>query len=85
MIGNAADEKFARIRRALGLAAGADLPQAIADLNARIGLPASLTAMGVTDTHWPGARDYALSDLATMTNAVPFDGDKYDDLFRRAR
>ncbi|MEQ1708281.1 MAG: iron-containing alcohol dehydrogenase [Terricaulis sp.] len=84
MIGTAANEKFARIRRALGLAVGADLPQATADLNARIGLPASLAAMGVTDAHWPGARDYALSDLATMTNAVPFDGEKYDELFKRA-
>ncbi len=84
MIGNAAEAKFARLRRALGLAANADLPQAIADLNARIGLPASLSAMGVTVAHWPGARDYAVSDLATLTNAVPFDAAKYDGLFQRA-
>lgn len=84
MIGGAAEEKFARLRRALALAPGADLPQYIADLNARIGLPASLSAMGVTEAHWPAARDYAVSDIATLTNAVPFDGEKYDDLFRRA-
>ncbi len=84
MIGDAAEAKFARLRRALGLAANADLPQAIADLNARICLPGSLSAMGVTDAHWPGARDYAVSDLATLTNAVPFDAAKYDDLFQRA-
>lgn len=84
MIGNAAEEKFARIRRALGLSSNADLPQAIADLNARIGLPQKLSAMGVTDAHWPGARDYAVSDIATMSNAVPFDGEKYDELFKRA-
>ena len=34
--------------------------------------------------HWPAARDYAVSDLATLTNAVPFDGGKYDELFQRA-
>ena len=84
MIGGAAAEKFARLRRALGLAANADLPQYIADLNARIGLPGSLSAMGVTEAHWPAARDYAVSDVATLTNAVPFDGEKYDELFRRA-
>jgi alcohol dehydrogenase class IV len=84
MIGDAAEEKFARLRRALGLAPNADLAQYITDLNARIGLPASLSAMGVTSAHWPGAREYAVSDLATMSNAVPFDGEKYDDLFRRA-
>ena len=84
MIGDAAAEKFARLRRALGLAPGADLAQAIADLNARIGLPASLSAMGVAEAHWAGASDYAVSDLATMTNAVPFDAGKYDELFARA-
>lgn len=84
MIGNAAEEKFARLRRALGLAANADLPQYIADLNARLGLPASLGAMGVTAAHWPGTRDYAVSDIATLSNAVPFDGEKYDELFQRA-
>jgi alcohol dehydrogenase class IV len=84
MIGDAAEEKFARLRRALGLAPGADLPQYVADLNARIGLPASLRAMGVTEAHWPAARDYAVSDIATQTNAAPFDGEKYDELFKRA-
>jgi alcohol dehydrogenase class IV len=84
MIGNAAEEKFARLRRALGLAAVADLPQYIADLNARIGLPANLSAMGVKQEHGDGAIDYAVVDLATLSNAVPFDADKYRDLFRRA-
>ncbi len=84
MIGDAAEDKFARLRRALGLAPGADLAQYLADLNARIGLPARLSAMGVTEAHWPGARPYAMSDLATATNAVPFDEEKYDELFRRA-
>jgi alcohol dehydrogenase class IV len=84
MIGNAAAEKFARLRRALGLASDADLPQAIADLNARIGLPPSLSTMGVQEGHWPAARDYAVSDLATMTNAIPFGAGEYDALFQRA-
>jgi len=84
MIGNATKEKFARLRHALGLPANADLVQYIADLNARIGLPTSLSAMGVTEAHWPSTRDYAVTDLATLTNAVPFDGDKYDELFKRA-
>ena len=84
MIGNAAPEKFARLREAMGLAANADLVQAISDLNARIGLPARLSDIGVTEAHWPATRDYAVSDLATGSNAVPFDGDKYAELFKRA-
>ncbi len=84
MIGNAAEEKFARLRRALGLSANTDLAQYVADLNARIGLPASLSAMGVKEEHGAGAIDYAVSDIATLSNAVPFDADKYRELFKRA-
>lgn len=84
MIGNAAEEKFARLRRALGLAPNGDLPQYIADLNARIGLPANLRGMGVNEAHGEGAIEYAVTDLATMSNAVPFDADKYRELFARA-
>lgn len=84
MIGNSAEEKFARLRRALGLAPNADLAQYIADLNARIGLPSGLGAMGVKAEHGEGAIDYAVADLATLSNAVPFDGDKYRELFKRA-
>jgi alcohol dehydrogenase class IV len=84
MIAGYADEKFARIRRALGLAPDADLAAAISDLNKRIGLPSSLSQMGVAEAHWPAARDYAISDIATAANAIPFDGEKFDELFRRA-
>ena len=84
MIGDAAPEKSKRLRKAMNLAASADLAQAIADLNARIGIPATLSAMGVREEHWSGARDYAISDIATGSNAVPFDGEKYDELFKRA-
>lgn len=80
----AAEEKFARLRRALGLAANADLGQYITDLNARIGLPPSLSAMGVKPEHGDGAIEYAVVDLATLSNAIPFDADKYRDLFKRA-
>jgi alcohol dehydrogenase class IV len=85
MIGDATPEKFARLRRAFGLPEGADLAEAVSDLNARIGLPASLSAIGVTEAHWTDdTRNYALSDIATNSNAVPFDGAKYDELFRRS-
>ncbi len=85
MIGKAQEEKFARIKRAMGVPETADLADEIAQLNVRIGLPASLGAMGVAQAHWSDAtRDYALSDLATGSNAVPFDGDKYEELFARA-
>jgi 4-hydroxybutyrate dehydrogenase len=80
----AAEEKFARLRRALGLQPNADLAQYVSDLNARIGLPPSLSAMGVQQVHGDGAIDYAVSDISTLSNAIPFDAEKYADLFRRA-
>jgi 4-hydroxybutyrate dehydrogenase len=80
----AAQDKFARLRRALGLAPDADLAQYVSDLNARIGLPASLSAMGVKEEHGEGAIEYAVSDIATLSNAIPFDSVQYRKLFRRA-
>lgn len=79
-----AEEKLARIRRALWLEPNADLAQYILDLNARIGLPANLSAMGVKEEHGRGAIEYALSDIATLSNAIPFDADKYAELFKRS-
>lgn len=80
----AVEAKLARIRRALWLEPSADLSRYILDLNARIGLPANLSAMGVTPEHGEGAIEYAMSDIATLSNAIPFDADKYRELFRRA-
>lgn len=84
MIGDAAPEKFSRLRRAMDLTPNADLSEHILALNQRIGLPPSLSAMGVNEAHWPQTKPYAVSDLATGTNGVPFDEAKYDELFRRA-
>lgn len=80
----AVPEKLARIKRACGLAEGADLPGFIADLNARLGIPASLSALGVTDGHFAACLDYAVTDLATATSAIPFGPAEYEALYRRA-
>jgi len=80
----AAQEKFARLRRALGLAPEADLGAYVAGLNARIGLPASLSAMGVTQQHGASAAEYAVKDIATLSNAIPFAVEQYRELFQRA-
>jgi hypothetical protein len=40
--------------------------------------------MGVQQVHGDGAIDYAVSDISTLSNAIPFDAEKYADLFRRA-
>ncbi|MBL8551082.1 MAG: iron-containing alcohol dehydrogenase [Hyphomonadaceae bacterium] len=78
----AAEEKLARLRRAMGLSEGARLSEAIAAFNEEIGIPKSLGAIGVKAEHWEGAKPYAMSDLATFTNAIPFGEAQYEALFR---
>lgn len=80
----AAKDKFARIRRAMRLPETASVADAISALNASIGIAPSLSALGVTSAHWPESKPYALSDMASFTNAVPFKDAEYDQLFARA-
>jgi len=41
------ERRLERMAHAMGLSSGADIPQAIRDLNARLGLPTGLAALGV--------------------------------------
>jgi 4-hydroxybutyrate dehydrogenase len=62
-------DKYDRLRQAFGLKPNADLPEFIAGLNERLGLPKNLRAMGVTDKHVPGLVPQVLADHCTLTNA----------------
>ncbi len=64
-------DKYAAIRRVLGLAEGADLPAFILALNARIGMPKSLSAMGVPREVLPDIAHAAVADHSTATNPRP--------------
>lgn len=77
----AAPDKLARLRTAMGLGAGADLADAVAQLNARIGIPATLRDIGVRAEHLAPSLDYAVSDLATASNAIKFGPAEYEALF----
>lgn len=61
-------DKFARLGLALGLPSGADLPEEIARLNARLGIPAKLSQMGVTPAMLPRVVEGALADHSHATN-----------------
>lgn len=84
MLAGHAEEKLARLRKAMELAPGADVAEAIANLNARIAIPASLGAIGVRSEHLALSLDYAVSDLATGSNARKFGAAEYEELFQRA-
>lgn len=80
----AADEKYARLRQAMGLKPGADLADAIQDLNAAIGIPKNLSAMGLSGSDGPGIVEYALNDLAHAGNPRPMSADDYARVYETA-
>lgn len=63
-----ADQRIERMRQAMGLPAGADIGEAVRDMNARLGLPAGLAAMGVDAALVPRIVQGALADHCHKTN-----------------
>jgi alcohol dehydrogenase class IV len=80
----AADAKYVRLRQVMGLKPGADLADAIQDLNNAIGIPKNLTAMGLAASDAPGIVDYALKDLAHFGNPRPMSADDYAKVYETA-
>jgi alcohol dehydrogenase class IV len=77
-------DKYDRLRAAFGLGPKADLATYIADLNARLGLPPGLRAMGVREEHIPALVDAALADHCAATNPRKLTAPDLDHLFRDA-
>ncbi len=61
-------DKYARLRQAMGLTPGADIADAVSEMNAAIGLPSGLRAMGIEDEDIPGLITYAKQDLSALSN-----------------
>ncbi|NNJ75761.1 MAG: iron-containing alcohol dehydrogenase [Anderseniella sp.] len=78
------EDKYDRLRTTMGLAAGADLAVAIEDLNAEIGLPSGLGAMGVSEDMIEDFVPHALADLAHRTNPREASAEDYAALFKKA-
>jgi 4-hydroxybutyrate dehydrogenase len=62
------DRRLDRMARAMGLRAGNEIPDAIRDMNARLGLPSGLAAMGVERSMYDKIIDGALADHCHKTN-----------------
>ena len=75
-----APEKYARLKRCFGIGPNADLADSVADLNARLGIPARLGALGVTTDMIPELVSYALTDLAHLTAVKRPTADEYTAL-----
>lgn len=62
------EEKYARLKDVMGLASEDDLAVAFEKLNAKLGMPASLREMGVTEEYLEILAQWALEDHSTATN-----------------
>jgi 4-hydroxybutyrate dehydrogenase len=62
------DKRLERMARAMGLQSGGDIPEAITDMNARLGLPSGLGAMGVQREWFDKIITGALADHCHKTN-----------------
>lgn len=80
----AAPEKYARLRFAMGLGSNADLGDTIAKLNEDLGIPSTLSAIGVEASDGPGIVEFALNDLAHRGNAKPAEHGDYERIFEQA-
>jgi 4-hydroxybutyrate dehydrogenase len=81
---DSAPEKEERLRRVLGLKSGACIGDAVQAVNDAIGIPASLSALGVTSSHGAPVVAGALKDLAHFTNPKPLTQGDYEALFEAA-
>ena len=71
------DNRLQRMAQAMGLASADDIGAAIKDMNARLGLPTGLAAMGVTEAHFDAIIHGALADHCHKTNPRIATADEY--------
>ncbi|MDW5444396.1 iron-containing alcohol dehydrogenase [Polaromonas sp. SM01] len=71
------ENRLQRMAQAMGLASGNDIPEAISDMNARLGLPTGLAAMGVTREQFPLIITGAMADHCHKTNPRIATADEY--------
>ena len=62
------DQRLQRMAHAMGLQSGGDIPEAIKDMNARLGLPSGLTAMGMLPSQFDQVIAGAMLDHCHKTN-----------------
>ena len=71
------ENRLNRMAQAMGLQSGSDIPDAIKDMNARLGLPTGLGAMGVNEGLFDAVITGALADHCHKTNPRLASADEY--------
>ena len=74
---SAVPEKYARIRQVLGLPDDADLAEWVRGLVSKIGMPGSLSAMGVPKAVFSEIANAAVADHSSATNPKPASAEDY--------
>ena len=78
------EHRLDRMARAMGLASGSDIPDAIRDMNARLGLPTGLAAMGVQASQFDAIIAGAMADHCHKTNPRIATEDEYREMLAQA-
>ena len=78
------EDRLNRMAQAMGLTSGSDIPAAIADMNARLGLPSGLRAMGVAESLFDKVIEGALADHCHKTNTRIASADEYRGMLQEA-
>jgi 4-hydroxybutyrate dehydrogenase len=81
---SACSGKYAALLAAMGLAPDADIASEIEKLNRDLGMPASLSEMGVTNDDIEGLSRWAYEDHSTATNGRPVTEQELARLFLEA-
>jgi alcohol dehydrogenase class IV len=76
------DRRLERMARAMNLSSGNDIPEAIQDMSARLGLPKGLAAMGVTPALFDKVIEGALADHCHQTNPRIATADDYREMLQ---
>ncbi|MFZ2297260.1 MAG: iron-containing alcohol dehydrogenase, partial [Aquabacterium sp.] len=74
------ERRLARMAHAIGLTSEADIPQAIRDMNARLGLPKGLGVMGVQREWFDRIISGAMADHCHKTNPRVATAEEYRDI-----
>ena len=74
------EHRLDRMARAMGLDSGSDIPEAIRDMNARLGLPTGLAAMGVERSQFGHIIEGALADHCHKTNPRIATAEQYEQM-----
>ncbi|MBK0393388.1 iron-containing alcohol dehydrogenase [Ramlibacter algicola] len=74
------EHRLERMAQAMGLQSASDIPDAIRDMSARLGLPTGLAAMGVQRDQFAKIIDGAMADHCHKTNPRLASREDYEDM-----